>query len=648
MKNNKEIQSMNLLNNYKFTIVCAVFSFKFVGFLVWISIIMLGYLLDNYIISQEKKKGIFKGSFFTLQNITQISFEDIKKINPKFIKFFIITTAFCVIYFITWYGYALYFKNLLLAQINKIPKDIVVEFKNGINVTGFPFKIGIKTDDLFVKYTASEKDSHFIYFVTKLIQKPRDSNLLRQQANSLKYNKYVLEYKSSQFELLSDYSFKNFTLKNNGKSNLLLTENYKELFNISAESDLQEYAINFLTNPFEAKKDSFNDFLNNIKKILFNSSRFILLNNQNNELITILGRGSYIFNNNYIKITDNYTKNNLVNLSFIIDLEEFALGKEYAVFRDNLMNLKANFDILNNIEGKEEIREITNNLLHAFFFTGKTNLFLNINYEGSIDPKKFAKGSRLIDVKQFKIKNDLINAKMSAKIDNNFLNGVIEKSALSLNLNLSFSQKLHNIIWQMNEVILNDIKKDISDKKLLPSTFTEIQNAINKLNPKLHEFGNIVLNSDIKINNTPFLIEINNLDFYSDLYGLKSRLLFKKDNVELIEGSVEILNYPKLIDDTANYLNKLLDLYSILIRMHNDSSSRKLLLIDKPNPQIWDVLKNTIANLDNGNSKIKNNAILKFTFSPQIRQINNMGEDKITQIMSPLLGLLPTKSSNTN
>lgn len=67
---------MNIINNYKFTIVLMAIGMNTPSFFSLILLGFLGYLIDNYCIYREKKAGKYKGSFIALKELRNLRFKD--------------------------------------------------------------------------------------------------------------------------------------------------------------------------------------------------------------------------------------------------------------------------------------------------------------------------------------------------------------------------------------------------------------------------------------------------------------------------------------------------------------------------------------------------------------------------------------------
>lgn len=89
---------------------------------------------------------------------------------------------------------------------------------------------------------------------------------------------------------------------------------------------------------------------------------------------------------------------------------------------------------------------------------------------------------------------------------------------------------------------------------------------VKGLIPNLDQFGKITLKTDLKFDMpTPrnplenSMLLINHLDYFSDLYGLKSDGTFdiKNPNLMLLNYKIQLLNYQSFFQDLFNYLQKV-------------------------------------------------------------------------------------------
>jgi len=96
---------------------------------------------------------------------------------------------------------------------------------------------------------------------------------------------------------------------------------------------------------------------------------------------------------------------------------------------------------------------------------------------------------------------------------------------------------------------------------------------IKGLIPELDQFGKITAQADLKfsvpnyvdlLDNSTFLI--NHLDYFSNLYGLKSNGVFdfKKPDLIVSTYKMELLNYQVLFQDLFNYLQKVQDVLPLI------------------------------------------------------------------------------------
>lgn len=460
--------------------------------------------------------------------------------------------ALCFIYAGLWYRGANQAKEIVeqkIAEATFYFETQGYQFKNeGVSVKGFPTNYVVDIKSPALKKNTSKPDlKHPLESMTVKGNLTLISNLLGTQFSvrnegdtHIEMNQFSKEGKETQELVMTGKSLSSFSVEE--KSYIESIKNpFRAIFK-TIEENSENMAI--------GKNGSFH--VENLKVIDIKNPSLTLFEISNGDV-------HYSFNETNHEVTSFKIDGDVKGLN----MDTFLLGS----------------DAFTPGPGKS-LKEIS--LLLSMPKLGNTSLAFDLDVKAPFNKfQTLNENSTLaefpaftLDLKKFEISNDFGNYSHRAHIGlQDEKDAAKQFSFTNLGTSHTSPEQFQKFKSQFEEFLNNmPICEKNADPKAEVKT-NDVCPLVKGLVPNLDQFGKITMNTELKFDmpnpRTPFensTLSINHLDYFSELYGLKSNGVFdiKNPNMILSNYKIELLNYQSFFLDLVNYLKKVQQLIPLV------------------------------------------------------------------------------------